>query len=215
MANARRSGKNGQILAQISTTAVCAETLTPNAIPEVIDGVTYPAYSVFTAANDLWVDNPAPVLTETIAIPIAAQTKLIRYELGKVIYTPALGGSDTVDADYSYAVLQSIGNMYNWKCDIKLENVDVTAFLDGWHTKVSTFRDWSGSADEYQTNSYWFNACANNNFFYVKLYPDQAVSEYFIGRAIVDYGLTVPHTGAVTGAIKFAGSGYLAYGTTP
>ncbi len=209
--NPRRSGKNGQILGQMSTTAVTGEALTHNTVPEVIDGVTYPAYSVFTATNALWLDNPAVVLTETIASPVASQTRQIRYELGKVIYTPALGSGDTVNAAYSYAVLMTVGNMYNWKMDVKLENVDVTAFLDGWHNRVATYRDWSGSADEYQTNDYWYAACTANNFFYVKLYPDIAVNQYWVGRAIIDWGVTTPHTGAVTGAIKFTGTGSLSY----
>lgn len=215
MSNPRRTGKQGQILAQTGTVAVSAELLTANATPEVVDGVTYPAYSVFTATEALWVDNPVPSFTETIASPVPQQTKLIRYELGKVIYTPALGSGDTVRVNYSYATVAAVGNIYDWKLSIKRDNVDVTAFLDGYHNRVATYLDWSGSADEYQTNDYWFNACAQNNFFYIKLYPDIAVTEYWVGKAIFDYDLDVTYNAAVKGAIKFTGSGSISYSTTP
>ena len=211
--NPRRSGKNGQVYAQVSTTAVTGETLTANATSEVVNGVTYPAYSVYTAAHPLIVDNPYPVLTETFADANTQRITQINFELGKVIVTPAGAGGDTIVASYSYASVQPIGNMKDWKMSVKLESVDVTAFLDGWHNRVATFRDWSGSADEFQVNSFWFNASTQNNFLYVKLYPDYSVTEYFIGRAIFDYDLSVPATGSVDGAIKFMGNGSLSYKT--
>jgi len=212
--NPRRSGKNGQVYAQISTTAVTGESLTANTTSEVVNGVTYPAYTVYTAAHPLMVDNPYPVLTETFADANTQRITNINFELGKVIVTPAGVSGDTVVASYSYALVQPIGNMHDWKLSIKLESVDVTAFLDGWHNRVATFRDWSGSADEYQVNNFWFNACAQNNFLYVKLYPDYSVTEYWVGKAIFDYDLSVPFNGAVAGAIKFVGNGSLSYKIT-
>ena len=215
MSNPRRTGKQGQVLAQTGTIAVTGESLTPNATAEVVDGISYPAYSVFTATNALWVDNPVPSFTETIAIPVSQQSKLIRYELGKVIYTPALGNSDTVVADYSYATMMVVGNLFDWKLSVKRDQVDATAFMDGYKYRIATYLDWSGSADEYQTNAFWFNACTQNNFFQIKLYPDEAVTEYWVGRAIFDWDIDVTYNAVVKGAIKFTGTGAISYSTTP
>ncbi|MCM8774473.1 MAG: hypothetical protein NC820_07060 [Candidatus Omnitrophica bacterium] len=213
MANQRRSGKNAKILAQLSTVRISnpPEDLVPNTSPEIVDGVTYPPYSVWSGSKELWVDNPSPVLEGNFADGNTNRVFQIRYELGKVIVTPAGASGDSLTADYYYATTMDVGNMFNWKLDIKLENVDVTAFCDGYRQRVATYRDWSGTADGYQTNDYWFKACAQNNFFYVLLYPDKSIDEYWVGRAIVDWGATVPHTGAVTEAIKFTGAGSLSY----
>ena len=72
-------------MAQIGLTAVVSETLTPNTINETVNGTVYLPYQVWTAAHPLMVDNPAVVLVETFATPIAARVTNIQYELGKVI----------------------------------------------------------------------------------------------------------------------------------
>jgi len=193
----RITGKNGKILSESSrTTVTTAQVLT--------DSGDHKTYN-FPAGHQFLDPTQPPTITVNDANPTVAFT--VDFIMGSVTFASALQVADVVKANnYTYSTLVEIGSMYNWAVDTKIDIVDVTAFQDVWHQKLSTFKGWTGSAEGYYVSAFWFNLFTPAKNVYVALYPEASSTERWVGAAFVDWGIKVAKDAAVTQTIRFEGN---------
>jgi hypothetical protein len=205
---ARITGKNAGIYGVLAKTTISvAETMTD-------DG----AHTVYTlTGKPYWNPNIPPVITKQVhgAGPftvVSAALYTVDYISGKVTFLSANNADDVVKVNsIEYVTLQSIGDMFNWSLDLKLNTTDATAFQDTFATKLSAIRSWTASAQGYHVSSYWWDLFAGTGGatpeVYIVFYPDVAGSERFIGAGTVDAAFDVKKDSAVTEKITFNGTG--------
>ncbi len=193
----------------IGSTILVGESLTLNTSNVFQDGINYAPYSLASAANQLVVDNPYSDYQYVAAdgLPHGATIQFIQ---GQLAIVPPLQAGDTIDLAYDYAQLTAIGDMQEWKISSATDDVETTAFGEGFRSFVPTFRSWTGSAKEVQRTVYWWDAYVNNTTTYVKFVRNSAFQgKYWTGRAILSYDLNVNFNAAIIGDIKFKGVGPL------
>lgn len=218
--NRRLTGRFGQIWLQIGSTAVAGPTsCNGNAAAEVIDDITYDAYQVWTnsVAGNIPMDpQTIPVVTVGGSGLPAAYTYDIDYLRGKAIFTPSLGASATVSfSTYATPKLFAVGDMEDWGIDVTTGIVDSTVAMKTWEEKMIGYKVWSGSANFFYKNTSWWSQAAESAGGYpaiLRFYPAKTVgTEYWLGHAIVDWGIKGPKADGLKQAIKFSGTGSLIY----
>jgi len=195
---ARITGKNATIFAQLARTDVVADTAMVNSG----DNLTY-------SYNSFWDPNKPPTIKKNTVL-VDREDYTVNFISGTITFFVANLVTDAITVnDITWSTLVELADLFNWALDAKIDLADVTGFQDQYHTKLSSFRGWTATAESYHTNSVWFPYFDAALPVYVKLYPDVDVVQYFVGAAFVDFGEKVPHGGAVTDAIALTGTGAL------
>lgn len=193
----------------IGSTVIIGKACTPNTVQEVVEGVTYAPYAVWTAPDTKINDTYYPVPSIICADGNPGRGFLMKAIQGKVILVPEAAVGDTVDLAYFKANLSQIADFRSWKVDVSYDNVETTAFGETYRSKAPTYRSWSGSLQQVYTNPLFFNLFNNNKFSYVRLVPNQGYNQYWEGKAILTWGINVDYNSAVLSDGKMEGVGPL------
>lgn len=205
---ARITGKNAGIYGVLARTTVSvAATMTNSG-----DNLTY-SYST----NKYWNPNLPPTITkQSLGVgpfnAVSAALYTVDYVNGTITFLSANNVADVVQINsIEYMTLQSVGNMFDWTLDLKINTVDATAFQDQFATKLSSIRSWTATASGYHVSSYWYDAFASTPQaeFYVVFYPDVSATERFVGAATINFALDVKKDAAVTEKLAVEGTGAL------
>ena len=195
----------------IGSTVTVGQPVVLNTTATIYNGVPYAAYQLGQMANVQIVQYPVPVFLIKAADGLAYRTYNLFPISGKVAFYPTLAAGDTVDVVYQYANLVQIGGFKDWKVSFTRDTVDTTRFQLGYKTFVPTFAGWTGSADQFELNRYWYDQLVQHDFLYIRFYPSVAFPQnYHYGEAMVtglDTGASI--TEAVMEALKFQGNGEL------
>ena len=203
---ARITGKNAQILAEATRTSVAVAV----ALTDVGAHTVY----IYTG-HPFWDPSTPPVITKQTHgsggfVVQDPSLYTVDYIAGTVTFAVALNNNDVVDANtFDYVTVAAVADMYDWSVDAKIDTVDVTAFTDAYHTKLSAFRGWTAAAASYHRSDFWYPLFVAGKPCYCKFYPDAATVEYFIGAGYVDFSEKAPMAGAVADAVKIEGTGAL------
>lgn len=199
---ARITGKNAKLRGVLARTTVSVDT----AIVDSGDHIHYTYQS-------RWNPNKPPVIKKnTVLVSTTAYT--VDFITGTVTFAVANLLADAITVkSIEWMSMQDVGDLYNWTLDAKVDTVDVTAFQDPFHTKLSSFRGWMASAESYHIAGYWFSAFSGEEF-YVEFYPDGDLAEYWVGAGFVDDSVATKFDAAVTEPIKLTGTGALERITT-
>ncbi len=230
MANILRriSGKFGQILLQVGATTVASDTTSGNATAETVDGITYDAYQVYTlaTAGNIPMD---PNTIPTVAIAQGAGPALppaitydVNYLRGKIVVTPALGAANTVTpSSFAKPKMYAMSDHSEFSLDATQAMIDATPAMKNWTESTVGFHSWNGSATLYYRNdqgasgnSWWLSGAgaAQENPVVLYFYPAKTIgTEYWIGAALLDWGIKVPKGGMLEQSIKISGVGPLIY----
>ena len=169
------------------------------------------------------------VLTQTSAIVLASEINndvAERYDMpsykvdyldGKVKFQTALEAIHTssvtrkVYAQYRYAILSDIGDLFQFSVDLKTDAVNSEAFDDEWKEIIPNVKGWSGSFGGYRVNKFWFSRASkvDGSIWVLKFYNDRQQVEHLVGRAHLDWGLSVSKDATVNETITFTGTGEL------
>ena len=105
-----------------------------------------------------------------------------------------------------------IAVMTSWTVNGTLDVVDVTAFQDTWHQKVSTFKSWAGSCVGHWTGdaAFW-TAFTGATAVTLVLYIDSAATTCWTGTAFCNFSITTPFGGAVDFTASFEGTDALTF----
>jgi hypothetical protein len=215
----RISGKYGQIWLQNGTMAVASQVTTKNSVAEIVDGISYDAYSVFTISTTV------PPLDEATGALLtwgggstpAAWTTEIDWLRGKFITTPAMGSSNTLTlGTIATCIMLPCGDSSDFSIDCKQGTADITSQMQTWEKTVATVRSWSGSATIfYKATDWWLRGPGGNTTeapTLMRFYPAKGIgTEYWYGTAFVDWGIKVPKGGALEQSVSFKGVGPLLY----
>lgn len=215
MATIRSHGKNGALWLQVGNTTVAGPTsCTGNAAIEVVDGVAYDPYQVWTLSVGANIpqdpsDDPTVVVGGT-GLP-TAYTYDWRPMRGKLIFTPTLGAAGTVSMSaYAIPKLYQQGDVTEFSIDTDQDLADATAMGDGWGRKVKGFPNWKGSASVFwKGTSFWSAGPGGNSDAPVVLrfYPNRTVTtEYWYGSAFLSWGIKVSKGDMVAQSLTFTGT---------
>lgn len=165
----------------------------------------------------------AKVLAGEINMDAAERADSPSYDIdfldGKVVLTsplPAIHTGSTVRkvyAQYKYALLVDVGDLFDWNMTETATLLDKTAFNEDWTSEAEGVRSWSGSFNGYWVNAEWFKKAAkvDGGTWFLKLFPDRRSSRHWVGRAHLDHSLSVSKDAMVTETITFKGIGPVAY----
>lgn len=157
--------------------------------------------------QSLWNPNKFPVVKKN-AVVVSNALFTVDFINGMVTFlSPNLAGDSITVSAIEYVTLQDIADIYSWALDLKVDTVDVTAFQDVFHQKLSTFKGWTATAEGYKTSGYWFQSFQDAKEFYVEFYTDAVTAERLIGAAFVNWNAKVSHDAAVTETLTFEGTG--------
>lgn len=198
----RYSGKNGKIMGVSSRTdVIVAQTMT--------DQGSHTVYVL--TGKPLWDSSIMPKVLVNGTAPAVAF--VVDYISGSVTFASALGSGDVVTVNnFTYSTLIEVGDFRSWAVNGTQDIVDITAFQDEWHKKVSTFKAWSGTLEHLYVSSYLWNTFVASTTFYVKLYVDMNDSHYWVGDAWFSAkGMSVPFNGVITEAVTLEGTNELRY----
>ena len=216
-------GKQGAIFLQTGVTSIAASPITCNynATAVAVDGITYPAYSVWTAASGApFAASRAPALTIGGSGLPSFYSWTTNYLLGKFLFTPSLGASATVaipSSSMDTPNMYQSGDQTEWSLDISEDYTDVTGPFQNWKSTLSGHKSWKGSATVWYTSTNWWLGSAagsggRDDAIMLKLYPAyQTSTEYWYGMAHVTWGLKVPVTGGIAQTVTFNGTDALYY----
>ncbi|MFB3910424.1 MAG: hypothetical protein ACE15D_18700 [Candidatus Eisenbacteria bacterium] len=217
----RISGKLGRIFLQVGTTAVVGPTsATGNSGAEVVDGISYDAYQVWTVAGAPFDPNTPPTVTVGGSGLPTAYTYDIDYLRGKLIFTPTLGASATVSiSNYATPKLYAIGDSVDFSLDVAQADIDTSVQGKTWETSDAGQSKWSGSAtiayrhDQSTGNSWWLAGAGASvqNPVVLKFFPAIGKTEYWLGAARIDWGIKVDKGSMIVQSVKFKGDGSLIF----
>lgn len=201
---ARITGKNAKIQAEATRTSISVAVA-------LTDGGAHTVYTY--TGHPLWDPATPPVITKQTHgsgsfVVQDPSLYTVDYIAGTVTFLVALNSDDVVKANtFDYVTVADVADVFDWAIDAKIDTVDVTAFQDTYHTKLSAFRGWSATAASYHRSDFWFPLWTASKPCYVKFFPDGGGSEYFIGAGFVDFGEKAPMAGAVADSVKIEGIG--------
>jgi hypothetical protein len=220
MGNRRITGKNGQVVLEVGSTAVAGPTATTgNAAAEVVDGISYDPYQVWT----LSVGGNIPQSPSTFPTVVVGGTGLpdaYTFEWvplrGKLIFTPSLGSGATVSMSaYATPKLYAQGDTVDFDLNAPQEIVDASAQSQNWKTSASGQFGWSGKVTAHWKSTQFWDASAGNVVdvpVVMKLYPAKGIfTEYWLGAARIGWGIKIPLPAMVSQDITLAGDGPLIY----
>lgn len=197
---ARLTGKNGKIQAEATRTTISVAVTLTNAG----DNLTY-TYTGFP----LWDPSKVPVITKN-AVVVDPSLYTVNFISGSITFAVANLVTDVIKANvFDYVTVADVADIFDWTVDAKVDVVDVTAFQDQFHQKLSAFRGWTGTAKAYHRSDFWFPLFNAAKPVYVKLYPDAAAVEYFVGAGFVSFAEKAPYAGAVEDDVAIEGTGAL------
>lgn len=212
---ARITGKNAGLYSVLARTTVSVAAA-------MTDGGAHTLYTY--TGHPYWNPNVPPVITKQTGgigsfVVQSPVLYTVDYINGTITFLAAIGGTDVVKVNgIEYMTLQSIGNLFDWTLDLKINTQDVTAFQDAFAVKISSIRSWSAAAQGYHVDGYWFDAFAGTGGAlpecYVVFYPDVAAAERFIGAAMVDLAIDCKKDAPITEKLTINGTGALSRLTT-
>lgn len=138
----------------------------------------------------------------------------IDFVRGKVVLDQALpviyssSGVRKVYAQYKYAVISEVGDLYGFDMQVTGGRVDRTAFNEDWQTKADQAKTWSASAEGYYVNSFWFNQAVDiDKVVFIKFFHDRRRTRYHLLRAYTDWAMSCAKDAMVTQSLTFDGEG--------
>jgi hypothetical protein len=176
------------LLAEIVLSTVAdAQVLAPeiNTIPERID---IPSYSVDLMTGAVNMASPLEAI-HTGSVP-------------RDVY-----------AQYKYATMADVGDLFDFNLSMKPKTVDSTAFNEDWDTQKEGTRSWSGSFNGYWVNKAWYSRAAkvDGGCYVLKFFVDRLQTSYWVGRAILDWSVKVSKDAMVQETVNLVGNGPLVF----
>ncbi len=200
----RLTGKNAKLKVEATRTSVSVAQI-------MTDAGAHTAYTFQT----YWDPTIPPVITKQIH-GVGAFTVVdpslytVDFLNGKVTFLSANNSDDAVKVNgIDYSTVADAADLYDWTVDGKIDTVDVTAFQDAYHTKLSSFRGWTGTAQSYNRSDLWFPLFNAAKASYVEFWADAGGTERFVGAAFLSMNKKAPMGGAVSEAVTIEGTGPL------
>lgn len=218
MGTRRITGKNGQVVLEVGSTAVAGPTsCNRNAGNETVDGIIYEAGQVWTlsVAGNI---PQSPGTFPSIIVGGSGLPDSFSYEWiplrGKLIFTPALPATATVSMSaYATPKLYAQGDTVDFDMTVAQDFIDSSAQSQGWKTSESGLYGWTGKITaHWKSTQFWDSAIAFSLTYPVvmKLYPAKGIfTEYWLGAARLNWGIKVPLTAMVSQDITLQGDGPL------
>lgn len=131
---------------------------------------------------------------------------------GYVVFDAALQASDVVLVSGTALTLVQRGGFFNWSVDTDSEVPEITTFASaGWKEYAQVLNGWSGSADAYWGDTFFYDAIDAGNTIVVKLFIDSGAAQTCLeGFALINGdSIEGPVDGIVSETIDFEGVGSL------
>lgn len=218
MGTRRITGKNGQVVLEVGSTAVAGPTTcNRNVANETVDGIVYDPGQVWTlSVGGNIPQSPGTFPTVTVGgtgLPDAFSYEWIPLR-GKLIFTPSLPATATVSMSaYATPKLYAQGDTVDFDMTVAQDFVDASAQAQNWKTSASGQYGWTGKITAHWKATQFWDASAGNSIdvpVVMKLYPAKGIfTEYWLGAARMNWGIKVPLAGMVSQDITLQGDGPL------
>lgn len=195
---ARITGKNAKLKVESARTVVSVDTA-------MVDSGDHQHYTY----QSYWDPTLFPVIKKNTVV-VDPSLYAVDYINGKVTFaTPNLLADAITVNKIEWVTTSDAADLYNWTVDAKIDMNDATGFQDQFHTKLSSFRGWVGTAESYHRNDLWFPFFTSAKPAYIEFWTDAGGLERFVGAAFVDMAEKVPMAGVVSEGVTFSGTGAL------
>lgn len=180
------------------------------AATECTDG-EYRRYAVSDPAHRYWPLDPAEAGLEVYVGEVKVTSGYTADPAGgSIIFDTPQDAAAVVTVTGKAVTLMQAGGMFDWSLDLDGEDVDAATFASGgWKEFVRTLKGWSGSAEAYWGDEYFYEQLGKPVI--VKLFVDAGESQRHVaGYAIITGdGIEAPVDGLVQESVDFTGTGPL------
>ena len=105
-----------------------------------------------------------------------------------------------------------VAQIHEWSLDASVDVVDVTAFQDTWHQKLTTFLGFTGTlTGRWTGDATFWTALVGAVPVTLALYLTAGGTTNWTGSAICNFSISVPFDGAVDFTASFEGTGTLSF----
>lgn len=168
-------------------------------------------YAIADRAFAYWPHDPAEA---EIVVKIDGTTITSGYLVnpagGEIIFTAPVDLVDEVTVSGNAITLMQAGGMFNWSIDLDGDDADATTYASaGWKEFVRTLNGWSGSAEAYWGDTYFYEQLGKPVL--VELYVDAGASKRHVAGYVIINGdsIETPVEGLVQESVEFTGTGAL------